>query len=400
MIRSTTNATLKSYRYNLQRSTHSLNQSRETVLTQRNFNSFAEDPAAAARSFQLRRSYLRTESQHTVGESVVRKYEVAWSALESVVADVNNRISDSSYAAIIKAESDSSGAGRNALGQSLSALAEGIVHTMNSRSGDNFVFAGTDGLNVPFTWENGELHYRGINVNATVPQLVDANGASVETPVIVDANKTPIDPAITPDAEAHYYLTADGPMLIKDYNKQKADADALKYMATDERKYADLGFGLQENADGSIIDSSAANVALQGITYLGYGTDEDGDPKNIASLISRMGEILQKCDADSGNFASDADKEEFYRLAEKFEAAAATLNDKHVELDTQAAFLKDNQSQLESISYTLQDQIVGLEDADLADAITSYSWAQYCYNAALKVGNSILSQSLMDYLNS
>ena len=188
-------------------------------------------------------------------------------------------------------------------------------------------------------------------------------------------------------------------MLIEDYNKLKSDAAALEYMAKDEKKYADLGFGLQENEDGKIIDSSAANVALQGITYLGYGTDEDGDPKNIASIISRMGNILQNCDADSGAFASDAEREEFYRLAGKFETAAATLNDKHVELDTEAAFLKDNQAQLETASYTLQEQIVGLEDADLADAITSFSWAQYCYNAALKVGNSILSQSLMDYLN-
>ena len=72
MIRSTTNATLKSYRYNLQRSTHTLNQSRETVLTQRNFNSFAEDPAAAAQSFQLRRSYLRAESQHIAKEPMTR----------------------------------------------------------------------------------------------------------------------------------------------------------------------------------------------------------------------------------------------------------------------------------------------------------------------------------------
>ena len=48
---------------------------------------------------------------------------------------------------------------------------------------------------------------------------------------------------------------------------------------------------------------------------------------------------------------------------------------------------------------TLQEQILGIEDVDLADAITSYSWAQYCYNVSIKVGNSILSQSLMDYMN-
>ena len=40
-----------------------------------------------------------------------------------------------------------------------------------------------------------------------------------------------------------------------------------------------------------------------------------------------------------------------------------------------------------------------MEDADPAEAISAFSWAQYCYNSALKVGNSILSESLMDYLN-
>ena len=58
-----------------------------------------------------------------------------------------------------------------------------------------------------------------------------------------------------------------------------------------------------------------------------------------------------------------------------------------------------SQEQLKANSYTLQTQIVDMEDVDQADAITAYSWAQYCYNTALKVGNSVLSQSLMDYLN-
>ena len=35
----------------------------------------------------------------------------------------------------------------------------------------------------------------------------------------------------------------------------------------------------------------------------------------------------------------------------------------------------------------------------MVDAITSFLYAEYAYNAALKVGNSVLSQSLMDYLN-
>ena len=51
MIRVTTNGLLNSYRYNLMKSTISRNEAMTTVLTQRNFNSYAEDPAAAAQAF-------------------------------------------------------------------------------------------------------------------------------------------------------------------------------------------------------------------------------------------------------------------------------------------------------------------------------------------------------------
>lgn len=357
MIRSTTNGVLKGYRYNLQRSTYTLNKSRDTVITQRNFNSFAEDPAAAAQSFQLRRSYLRTESQLNVGESVVRKYDVAWDTLQSVVDDVSNQASDSAYDAVIRAQSDTSGGGRNALGQSLCATAKSIIQTMNARYGDNFVFSGADGLTIPFTWEtdangNEALVYRGVAVDAAANQ----DGTDTE------------------------------------------DLAALKYMVNKEVKYVDVGLGLEEDENGEVLSSSAANVALQGINFLGYGVDEDGDPKNLASILNRMGTILLNCDSESGAFKDGVEKDEFYRLAGKFDKASALLTDKHVELDGQAEFLQSNQKQLESTAYTLQEQFLGIEDADLADAITAYSWAQYCYNAALKVGNSILSESLMDYL--
>ena len=44
-------------------------------------------------------------------------------------------------------------------------------------------------------------------------------------------------------------------------------------------------------------------------------------------------------------------------------------------------------------------QILSVEQIDMADAITEFSWQQYCYNAALKVGNQLLGQTLIDYMN-
>ena len=399
MIRSTTNGTLKTYRYNLQRSSYTKNKAQETVQTQRKFNSFAEDPAAAAKAFQLRRSLLRTDSQYNVGDSVKHKYEVAWNTLESVTQDVNNRASDSAFAMILQGKSDTIGSGAVALGQSMRTLATGIVQSMNCRYGENFVFAGADGLNVPFEWQgegdDRKLCYRGIPVDTKEPPEIEL-GADGKTPQIYNKDGT-----VNPNANPPYYKEkAKGDViLVADYDKQKKEWDALEYMAKGERKNADLGFGMQEDEKGNVISSSVANVGLQGITFLGYGVDKDGDPKNIVSIADRLGTLLRSCDSNSGDWARPEDKEEFSRLAKKFEDAASQLTDKHTEMDTQAAFIKSNQDQLKANTDTLQEQILGIEDVDLADAITSFSWAQYCYNVSIKVGNSILSQSLMDYIN-
>jgi len=68
-------------------------------------------------------------------------------------------------------------------------------------------------------------------------------------------------------------------------------------------------------------------------------------------------------------------------------------------LDGRTAYLETSSNRLSLLATNLNEQILNIEQIDLASAITDFSWAQYCYNAALKVGNGILSQSLIDYMN-
>ena len=353
MIRSTTSGVLKSYRFNLQRSTYNLNKSRDTVLTGRKFNSYAEDPATAARSFKLRSSLAHSDSQISINESVTRKYEVAWSTISGVTEQVN-----AAKSAIVAGGNDPTGHGRNALGQELVELADGMAQAMNAKYGDNFVFAGADGKNAPFAWdEDHNLMFRGQPVDTAAPEQ---------------------------------------PPQGDDAIRQQEALDALHYMAEGEHKFVDIGLGLQETEDG-LNESSVFDASLQGINFLGYGVDEDGDPRNIISLTRELGLLLQSAGED-GSF-TDAQQADYDRLLGKFDDAAHTLNNQYTKLDTEAAFLKSNQKQLETNATVLTEQIGALENVDPAEAITAYSWAQYCYNAALKVGNSILSQSLMDYMN-
>ena len=83
--RMTTVGTLKNYRYNLNQSNYTMGKAMNVVTSRRLFSSYAEDPALATRCFQIRRSYLRAESQYSVNESLRHKYDVAWSDRKSVV---------------------------------------------------------------------------------------------------------------------------------------------------------------------------------------------------------------------------------------------------------------------------------------------------------------------------
>ena len=131
---------------------------------------------------------------------------------------------------------------------------------------------------------------------------------------------------------------------------------------------------------------------------MGWGTDADGDPKNAIMLMKEIGDILKNCNSENGDFAQAGDEERLNRLSKKLQTSLDQMNVKFVELGTKAQFLNTNETKLKSEKDTLNEQILDVEKMNDAEAITNMAWAQYCYNAALKIGTNILSESLIDYM--
>lgn len=419
--RMTTTGSLRGYRYNLQRSSYTMNKAITTVMTGRAFNSFAEDPATAAQSFHLRRAYLRTSSQYSLNEATVRKYEVAYSSMDSVekVIDTDPKSEGAAYYAIVRALNDPDASGRNALGQELTAHANDMVQFMNGRYGDNFVFSGADALNVPLTWE---------------PMVNPDYDPDFDPTVRDPAGNLPTEEVIA--RKTSQYLTSDGELTNDEFKAGRtlcyrgvpvdsADPSVLEqldYLSKGEKKYVDIGLGYDMNG-GKVESSSVYNIALQAVNFLGgYGldertvtlpgyTDDNGNvfpertytfkdiPRNIVSITDEIGTILQRCSPENGNFASEEDEARFNALVDAFEESSFRVKDRFTELTTQAQFLKNNQGQLKENAYTINEQIQGIDYVDEAAAISDFIFAKYCYDTALKVGNSILGQSLMDYMN-
>ena len=389
--RMTTVGTLKNYRYNLNVSNNTLGKTMNTVTTRRLFSSYAEDPSLATRCFQIRRSYWRAESQYSVNEALCHRYDVAWSTLETVSTDLYSRADDASIASIVRAATDSTGPGRLALGQSLSAKAQDIAQAMNGRYSENFVFAGADTLNPPFTW--------GPQVN---PEYDSTAANPVEKYIGRNGQLT------NDESEAAQGLYFRG--VAVDSNDPK-DLEKLKYFQEEETKNIDVGLGHKEE-DGEAVNSTMFNFALQGIYYLGGNGTGDVEietqnggkmtiedvPRNVVSIVNEMGQILQRCNKEDGEWASKDDELRFQALFQAYESSESNFRERWTEMDTQAGFLQDNSGLLEETKDSLKQQYMALEDADPAAAISDFMFARYCYDASLKVGNTVLSQSLMDYM--
>ena len=457
MIRATTIGVLKNYRYGLNNSFTKQNDALTTVLTHRNCNSFAEDPAAAARSFQLRRARMTAESQYNVCDTSYRRFQSAWDTLDTIVNDVDNanaRFDSTIKQAGLEGLNDPTGDARTALAKVISETADTLVQVMNNTYAGTFLFSGADGQTVPFTWgDNGELLYRGIPVDSAVPEvemakdatgavtkdfatlkindmgeydpangtdhyllkgktaLVEADPDAATDPTKVPANALMMDDPANPgtkipvefDANGNvaagggYFMTVekDGTISQEDYDTEVKNAEKLRYLSEDEKLYMDIGLGNKEDENNKVISSSVFDSTLQGINFLGYGKDADGDPKNIVSIVKQMGDILNK--VKDGKL-SQSDYDDLFRLTGKMEDASARLQDAHTNMDARSSTLKNNLGLLEDNMDDLVEQYAGIEDVDDADAISAFLWASYSYNAALRVGNSILSQSLMDYM--
>lgn len=343
--RITTKAMISNYSRNLNRSISNLNSAREKVITKRNFNKMAEDPGAATKAFQLRREYMQNETYIDNIQTV----QATYTALEESNQQINKVLQNINSEVLSAINGSSSVEARESYVKSLEESMQAVVLSINSTFNGKFVFGGKNTSEVPFELtDSGQLlYYAG----------VDDSG----NPIKLDVNSS--DP---------------------DVQKQ------LQQLAN-EHNFMDIGIGLKTSADGkSIMKDSAIDTALSGLQVLGFGSTDSGVSKNVVTLMGQIADRLKDPD-----FKAD---ESFQKLTDQFKENMDGVVDTLTQLGVKSAYLETTKTRLGDNGDALAEKIVSLENIDMAEAITNYSWEQYSYNAALKVGTSILSQSFIDFM--
>lgn len=234
-----------------------------------------------------------------------------------------------------KAMSDPTGdTGRNAYAATLRELQKSMVNALNTAYGDAYVMAGGDAKNPPFR--------------------IDENGS----------------------------------VLYRNLDVNDPDnADKLAKLAK-ETSYIDLGFGLKFDANG-IVSSSAFDTAFPGINAVGYGQTDDGKSKNLIVLAGQMAELL-----DQEVF----DKDAYGKLWTQFNQSTQSMKDQFTKIGTKSQQLAATQTRLEAEKLNIEEQYKNAVGIEETEAITNFSWAQYVYNVALKIGTNIINPSLLDFM--
>jgi len=343
-MRITTNAILRNYNKNLSTSMKNLDTMRNRVMTQRKYMSTAEDPSSALRATALERKYAKNNDYLDTVDDI----QSHQNAQEDSAMQISNiaLVLAKQYGIEGMNGTNHSKETRQTYADAWRGAQQSMLLSLNATYGDEYVFGGSDAKNVPFTLEevNGKqvLKYRGEDVTNGDPKVLEA--------------------------------------LSKDSH------------------FIDLGFGLDvtnvtpPNNSGqySIDPATAFNTSLPGINLVGYGQDADKDPKNMVLLAGMVADELEK---------EPFDYDRYKELVGKFEDGRNDLLSQVTILGTQTEFLTTTKERLENNKIQIAEDYDNVVNVDMAEAIMDFSWAQYVYNASLKVGNNILTPSFIDFMN-
>lgn len=169
---------------------------------------------------------------------------------------------------------------------------------------------------------------------------------------------------------------------VNDGNMQQLDA------LSKEHVYVDLGFGLTFEND-KVVDSSAFDTSFPGINILGYGKNAEGTSQNMIVLAGQMADVLEKEPFDSG---------EYEKLWKQFHEQTNHVTDTVANIGNKAQLLNSTKDRLEDLNLSLSEQLNNVVGINPADAIMRLSWSQFAYNSALRIGNNIISPSLLDFM--
>ncbi len=332
-MRITTSMMSSRYIRNLNKSANKMNYLNEQVSTGRKFFKGSEDPVSAIKAYKLRREYRSTEIYDTNLSDVDSFLTTA----ETNMTEISNNV-EKVYTSYLKGINGTiSEDDRQIIAKELENLQQSILTSLNAKFEDRYVFGGTSKTEIPFTIQNGELYFKGVNVN---------------TQKDMDGN---------------------------DVNLEELSKETIN---------VDLGLGMTFDSSGNLNEDTVFDMSLSGIKFMGYG-ETDGTPNNLYTLIGKIKDELESPDFNLENIEPYIDK---------FEEQKKQVLVNVTDIGAKTNYLEFLKLRNEDNQFNINEKILDVEYVDPAEAIVDFKMQEYSYNAALSMGNKILQNSFIDFM--
>ena len=321
----------RNYQSNLNQSLGALNTSRTQMETGRKYSQSYMEPIDSSRASVLENRYARNADYKNSVEDSMKFQDVQ----EGVVMEINKITTEISKKYGMEAVSDTSASVRESYAETFRAMQESMVFSLNTKYGDVYAMGGADAANPPFQIEDdGTVTFRGLDVNDT-------------------ANFT----------------------QLEEFAK--------------ESTYVDLGFGMEFDATGKVVPSSAFNAAYPGINVVGFGNTAEGQSENVIVLLGEMADVLEAEPFDRGAYED---------LWMQFEEGSKHVKDCFTEIGTKSALLTATKERLEEEELSIIKSFDEKVNIEATEAILNFTYDNYIHSAVLKMGTNILTNSLLDFL--
>lgn len=350
-MRITPQMMLSRYKSDVSDAYASLTKAMQHAYDYRAFDRPSDDPLAATQTFDI---HWQTDLNSDYAANISNLQGEANTA-DKILMSVESIMTQANSTTALKSiNGDINAKNRSDLAGTLLSYRDSIIAQMNTKYADNYLFSGSGGT-TPF-------------------QLVK-------------------DPGGDPSKDKLYYRGVDVDTgKMKDGSTPTVSLDQL----AGEKVYVDIGLGMTVT-DGVVDDQSAYNKAMTGISYLGYGKNNDGVPNNVCSILSQVASILQG--SSNENTLSTSEQNEIKKYTDAFDASQDCLISGQTQLGNNIKnMLNSTADYITQMKDSLTEKDDKVEYVDYTDAIEDYYQQLYCYNASLKVGEQVMQQSLIDYL--
>lgn len=367
---------IRNYQTNLTKTTETKMNYQNKVLTQRNFTSVKEDPSAAAKASNLTRQYLKNEDYMDMAKDLQSKLDSQEDSVYQVV-----KYAEELFAKLGKESLNGTNLEqRETYANTIVSIRDSILQSLNATYSNTYIMAGANGTEAPFSLDEktGKLKYR--------DKFVDDTSAGN----IADLQKY---------RDEHLYMDIG---LGLEFDRNGTGDNIISSTAFDiafsglsaiwNDKSTGTNGGAGINLNISVGNNTVGNQAAQDYrAAMTKGSGKDNTANNLVDLCSQLAlELLQ----DDNDFDYESCDAMLAKLKGFHEQADNALTGIGVKSD----FLGKSIDRMESNELSLATQLERVVTPDMAIAITNYSYSQYAYNSALRIGVNLLSQSFLDFM--